>query len=304
MTLIKKSNRLQLHYYFKDNSHTIDSILRNECEKEILHIYKEISNTLGLQLRLETLPTEEGGFKETWRFIGKNSVQITLIVSVATIIISRFPAENKELTKLQIENLKLDNELKIKELEKLNLDFINHDNELNRLKVVDSVELVNKNYKITWRKSNLYKKLNNYQKIDSIEVRRFKQDEPIDEPRKIHRREFSKFILSSDDLPKLELNNALIDVISPALKRGKFKWKGFYDKEIINFLMDDIEFKTQVLRGGIHFSNSFSIEVKMTLERKINQEGNIIITNSIVNKVIASIDQGKRIEYSNYQAQQ
>ena len=71
MTLIKKSNRLQLHYYFKDNSHTIDSILRNECEKEILHIYKEISNTLGLQLRLETLPTEEGGFKETWRFIGK-----------------------------------------------------------------------------------------------------------------------------------------------------------------------------------------------------------------------------------------
>lgn len=297
MTLIKKSNRLQLHYYFKDDSHTIDSILRNECEKEILHIYKEISNTLGLQLRIESLPTKEGGFIETWGFLGKNSVQITLIVSVATIIISRFPAENKELTKLQIKNLQLDNALKIKELEKLNLDFINHDNELDQQKVVDSVELVNKNYKITWRKSNLYKKLNNYPKIDSINIRRYKEEEPIDKPRKIHRREFSKFILSSDDLPKLELNNALIDVISPALKNGKFKWKGFFDNEIIDFLMNDIKFKSQVLRGDIHFSNRFSIEVKMTQERKINQDGNVKITNSIVNKVIASIDQGERIEY-------
>jgi len=297
MELIEKSNRLQFHYYFKDNSHTIDSIIRNECEKEILHIYKEIASTLGLQLTLETFPTEEGGFKETWKFLGKNSVQITLIVSVAAIIISRFPVENKELTQLQIENLKLDNDIKRKELEKLNLDFIQDDAELDQQKVKDSIEFVNKNYKISWRKSNLYKKLNNYQKVDSIEVQRFEEKEPIGNPRKIPRREFSKFILGSDDLPKLALENVVIDVISPALKNGKFRWKGFYNNEIINFLMDDFEFKSQVLRGEIHFSNRFSIEVEMTQDRKINQDGNVIVTNSIVNKVLASIDQGKRIEY-------
>jgi hypothetical protein len=278
MELIEKSNRLQFHYYFKDNSHTIDSIIRNECEKEILHIYKEIASTLGLQLTLETFPTEEGGFKETWKFLGKNSVQITLIVSVAAIIISRFPVENKELTQLQIENLKLDNDIKRKELEKLNLDFIQDDAELDQQKVKDSIEFVNKNYKISWRKSNLYKKLNNYQKVDSIEVQRFEEKEPIGNPRKIPRREFSKFILGSDDLPKLALENVVIDVISPALKNGKFRWKGFYNNEI-------------------HFSNRFSIEVEMTQDRKINQDGNVIVTNSIVNKVLASIDQGKRIEY-------
>ncbi|AVR45431.1 hypothetical protein C7S20_09195 [Christiangramia fulva] len=297
MELIEKSNRLQFHYCFKDNSHTIDSIIRNECEKEILHIYKEIANTLGLQLTLETFPTEEGGFKETWKFLGKNSVQITLIVSVAAIIISRFPVENKELTQLQIENLKLDNEIKRKELEKLNLDFIQDDSELDQQKVKDSIEFLNKNYKISWRKSNLYKKLNNYQKVESIEVQRFEEEKPIGNSRKILKREFSKFILSSDDLPELKLENVVIDVISPALKRGKFRWKGFYNDEIINFLMDDVEFKNQVLRGEIHFSNRFSIEVEMTQGRKINQDGNIIITNSIVNKVLASIDQGERIEY-------
>lgn len=297
MELIEKSNRLQFHYYFKDDSHTIDSIIRNECEKEILLIYKEIANTLGLELNLESLPTEEGGFKETWKFLGKNSVQITLMVSIAAIIISRFPVENKELTKLQIENLQLDNEIKRKELEKLNLEFIQDDEELDQQKVIDSVELVNKNYKISWRKSNLYKKLNSYPKVDSVEVVRYENKEPIGNPRKIPKREFSKFILSSDDLPKLETENAIIDVISPAIKRGKFRWKGFYNNEIITFLMDDFQFKSQVLNGDIHFSNKFSLEVEMTQNRKINQDGEIRITNSVVNRVIASIENGNRIEY-------
>ena len=143
----------------------------------------------------------------------------------------------------------------------------------------------------------MYKKLNNYQKVDSVEVVRYEDKEPIGKPRKIPKREFSKFILSSDDLPKLETENAIIDVISPAIKRGKFRWKGFYNNEIITFLMDDFQFKSQVLNGDIHFSNKFSIEVEMTQNRKINQDGDIRITNSVVNRVIASIENGNRIEY-------
>jgi len=61
--------------------------------------------------------------------------------------------------------------------------------------------------------------------------------------------------------------------------------------------MDDFHFKTQVLNGGINFSNKFSIEVEMTQSRKINQDGEIKVSNSIVNRVIASIENGKRIEY-------
>jgi hypothetical protein len=297
MNLIEKSDSLQFHYYFKDESHTIDSIVRNECEKEILYIFKEISASLGLELYLESSPTEEGGFKETWKFIGKNSGQIALIVSVSALILSRFPAENKKLTQLQIENLELDNELKRKELEKLNLEFIQDSDEITEKTLVDSVELVNKNYKISWRKSNLYKKLNNYSKIDSIEVLRLQKEKPVGSARKIPRNSFSKFILRSDELPILEIEKATIDVISPAFKSGKFRWKGFYNNEIINFLMDDTNFKSQVLRGEIHFSNKFSIEVEMYQNRKINQDGNISITNSVVNKVLATIEDGKRITY-------
>lgn len=297
MDLIEKSNSIQFHYFFKNDSHSIDSIVRNECEKEILHIYKEISYTLGLKLEILTIPPSEGGFRETWAFLGKNAAQVSLLVSVAAIVISRFPAENKELTKLQIDNLKLDNAIKKKELEKLNLDFLQENDKLSKETVKDSVELVQKNYKISWRKSNLYKKLNDYQKVDAIEVIRYNNEKPVGKPRKNPKKSFPKFILKSDDLPKLELENVTIDVISPAIKKGKFRWKGFYDNEIISFLMDDAKFKDQVLNGDIHFSNSFSIIVVLTQNRKINQDGEVKITNSVVNRVIASIEKGKRIDY-------
>ena len=297
MENVEKSNKLSLHYYFKDESHSIDSLLRNECEKEILFMLKDISETLNLKLKLETLPPENGGFVETWKFIGENSPQITLLVSIATIIISRFPVQNKELTKLQIENLKLDNELKKKELEKLNLEFLQDENDISKELIKDTVNLVNKNYKVSWRKSNFYKKLNSYPKIDSIELMRYDDNSPVKTPRKINKSEFSSFILNSDELPSTEQERAIIDVISPSLKPGKFTWKGFYNKEIINFSMDDFGFKEKVLNGKIHFSNRYSIEVQMTQERKINKDGNIVVTDSIVHKVLASIEGDKRIEY-------
>jgi hypothetical protein len=293
---IEKSNRLELHYFFNDESHTINSLLRNECEKEILYLIKEISETLRLKIDIETLPPEEGGFKESWKFLGKNANQITIIVSVAAIVISRIPIENHELTKLQIENLILDNEIKKKELEKLNLEFLD-ENAINKNTIKDSVEFVNKNYRIAWRKSNFYKKLNNYPKINSIEVQRLEENIPVGKPRKTLKNEFSKYILLNDNLPDSEFEKAIIDVISPTLKRGNFKWKGFYENVIINFKMNDISFREKVLNGEIHFSNKFSIEVKMSQERKINQDGNIVVTNTFVHKVFASFEGEDRIDY-------
>ncbi|MHC5355052.1 hypothetical protein ACYSNX_13010 [Myroides sp. LJL115] len=297
MNIVENSNIIQFHYYFKDDSHSINSILRNECEKEILFILKEISDTLNLEVEIETLPTEEGGFKEKWILLGKNAAQISLIVSVATIIISRFPVENEELTNLQIENLKLDNELKRRELEKLNLEFIQDEDKLSVETVKDSIELTNKNYKISWRKSNLYKKLKNYNKVDSIDILRLNNNNPVGSSRRVSKNEFFNFILKTDELPNEEIFNAKIDVISPAIKRGKFKWKGFYENNIINFLLEDYDFNSKVLNGDILFSNRYSIEADMIQERKINTDGNVIVTNSIIKKVNASIEGEKRIEY-------
>lgn len=296
MESIEQANGLQFHYYFDDESHSINSIVRNECEKEILYIIKEISNSLGVEMEIETLPTEEGGFKEKWKVLGKNSAQITLIISIALGVLSRFPVENEELTTLQIENLKLDNEIKKKELDKLNLNELQEDSVLDQKIVSDSVNIVNKNYKISWRKSNLYKKLNNYPKVEFIDIIRLKDNEPVGIPRTVNRNQFAKFILRTDDLPQLELERVTIDVATPAIKRN-FRWKGFYNQKLITFLMEDNDFNNKVFNGDMHFSNRYSIEVQMTQERKINNDGDVVVKDSIVHKVFASIDGGIIIEY-------
>ncbi|MEQ6118041.1 hypothetical protein [Reichenbachiella sp. MALMAid0571] len=293
--MIEQSNKLQLHYFFKGDSHSIDALTRNECEKELLHIFGEISTSLGFNIRIESEPSQKGGFKEVWRFLGQNAAQITIIVSVSTLFISRFPVQNKELTKLQIENLKLDNEIKKRQLQKLNLEFIKEE-EVDEQKITDVVEHLQSNYKIAWRKSNFYKKVINYRKVETVSVQRFKETNKVGSERVVERKQFPGFILKSDELPNLEVPVATIDIISPALKSGRFRWKGFYENEIINFEMQDSIFKSDVLKGNVHFSKSFSIEASMIQIRKIDQDGGIKVTNNIVVTVLAIIDNGVRIE--------
>ena len=103
----------------------MDAVLRNECERELLKMFKEAAFQLSIELDIETEAYLEGGLKEVWKFLGKNAAQITLILAVLTIILSRVPVENKELTRLQIENLELDNKLKKAELERIEKEFKN-----------------------------------------------------------------------------------------------------------------------------------------------------------------------------------
>ena len=159
------------------------------------------------------------------------------------------------------------------------------------------MELITKNYKIVWRKSNFYKRLKKYPKVDSIELQRMKDKTLVGKPRKVLKNNFGNFVLRSDEIPNIDYTNATIDVISPAIKPGKFRWKGFYQQEIITFEMKDSTFRDHVLKGDANFSNRFSIEVEMTQKRKIDQDGSIKITNTIVNKVIAKMEQGTRTIY-------
>ncbi len=162
--MLLKSN--QLHYFFGDNSHGFDAVVRNECEKELLNLYHDVAKTLDFKLLVQSEPPKEGGFIELWKFLGENPNQVTLIVSAIAIILSRIPVENKKLTKLQIENLKLDNELKKKELRELKLKS-KDESEIDEELIKKVVELLLINYKITWRRSNFYKKIAQYKRIYS-----------------------------------------------------------------------------------------------------------------------------------------
>ncbi len=271
---IENSNKLTLHYYFYDDSHGFDAVVRNECEKELLLVYKEIASTLNLKLLIEAEPPKDGGFVEFWKFIGDNATQITVIVSSAAIFLSRLPVENKKLTKLQIENLELDNSLKKKEIQELNLKSLNEEG-ITRELIAKVVELLSLNYKITWRRSNFYKKLLRYKRIDKISSQRYFETSPIGSERINKKYSFSNFILDSNELPQITSENTEIDLISPVLKPGRFRWKGFYNNEIINFEMLDNDFGYLVQKGEIRLNNKVSIVTKLKQSRKIDDNGQI-----------------------------
>jgi hypothetical protein len=283
--MILKSNQLQLHYFFSDDSHGFDAVVRNECEKELLNLYHDVAKTLDFKLLVQSEPPKDGGFIELWKFLGANPNQVTLIVSAIAIILSRVPVENKKLTKLQIENLKLDNELKQRELHALKLKS-KHESEIDDELIKKVVELLLINYKITWRRSNFYKKIAEYKRVYKISNQRLLNGELIGNVREIPQSEFSNYVLSSDELPKNEIEGAVIDLISPVLKSGNFSWKGFYNNEILNFQMIDPDFKLKVQHGQIPLNNKVILNTILVQDQKIDENGDIKVTKCSVPLVI------------------
>lgn len=282
---ILKSNKIQVHYYFSDNSHGFDAFVRNECEKELLHIYYEIARTLDIKLLVQSEPPKDGGFVEFWKFIGENSNQITIIVSAIAIILSRRPVENKKLTQLQIENLELENELKRNELKNLHLKALKED-EIKEDLIIKVVNLLSLNYRIIWRRSNFFKKITEYKRVSKFSCQRFQDDSAVGNERDVVRGNFYNFILSSDELPDNEITEAHIDLISPVLKQGKFLWKGFLNNQIISFEMQDDVFKSMIQNGEMILNNKVIINTLLTQNRKIDEDGLIKITKTIVKLVI------------------
>ena len=61
--------------------------------------------------------------------------------------------------------------------------------------------------------------------------------------------------LYSEELESEIDNKAVVEVVSPVLKKGKYMWRGIYRKENLTheFIMADSDFKKTVIDDGISF---------------------------------------------------
>ena len=60
----KQINKLEIHYYLIDNSHSINAFVRNKAEKDLLDALRKIGELLNSELEIETEAYQEGGLKE------------------------------------------------------------------------------------------------------------------------------------------------------------------------------------------------------------------------------------------------
>ncbi|MCH3882990.1 MULTISPECIES: hypothetical protein [Tenacibaculum] len=286
-------NKLELHYFLKDHSHSIDAFVKNGCERDLLLILKELTEKLDININIESEVYLEGGFKEIWKFLGKNNNQLALIVSILALIIATVPKENKKLTELEIENFELDNQMKRLQIKKL-------EEELNQEQIEKLAEKIvpifNQNYKVLWYKSNFYKKLVTYSKVKEISVTQLdKNNQPLKKEEPISKTDFYKFILNSNEFTPEINDEAVINIISPVLLKGKFKWKGFYENEIITFYMKDEIFKSSVRNNEIEFTNGTSIKCVLKQKRIINEFGLIKTKSCDVLLVLEVMKKSERV---------
>ena len=274
-------NTVELHYYLNDGSHAIDAFVQNRSQAEFLFIAKDIAQILEVELDIEVFPLTEGGFKLPFNFKSKsvqNSITSGIFLGIFTAfiftpvtqlsceLIKRY-MEDPELTALQkeklkaeIENIKVDTALKMKEL--------------------------GNNPKLIIHKSRFYKELQKTSKIEKVSIRSYDTTGKDLIPEKfVVRTDFPSHIVESSALPDINDDHAIIEIVSPVLKKGNIKWRGIYNGEAIPFSMRSKEFKKKTLAGVIQFSTGFTIDCQLNVKRKLDENGIEKITEYVVKAV-------------------
>jgi hypothetical protein len=293
------ANTLELHYWFNDQTHTMDAFVQNKCECELLAIIGEIAKVFEVEIEVETIPLAEGGLIRWFKlFLRKDKKQIVitaLITALATnVIFTPIGTSLSEISKQLIEKIFEDEEIKTleKEILRENLKNLKEDVETKdleqkkieeeiknlRLESEIKVQQLSTNKVIPKKKSNFYETLDKYKKVEKVSI--IVEDDnnnPIEEELIIHRNMFKKFIAVSDTLEPINDENAVIEIISPVLKKGDYQWRGIYNSQNLSFNMKSNEFKTLVQTGEIKFENGTSINCLLEIKRKMDNEGNEIV---------------------------
>lgn len=132
---------IELHYWLNDGSHSMDAFVFNRCEREFLGVAKATAKLLGIEIKIETEPIEEGGIISFFKILADHKSEI--IVSVFSGLLVSFisaslktPIEKLATTTI---NLLFEDEgirelRKEKEKSQLRLDIIRNNVEAERLK--------------------------------------------------------------------------------------------------------------------------------------------------------------------------
>lgn len=249
--------KFQVHYYFDDDSHSMNAFVRNKAEKDMLDALRQVGVLCDSEVILETEAYREGGLKELiivgFLLHGSANFLAPFFNNIATHYFIK-DAEDRELDKQikreTLRGLKLDNNKKKHDLE---------EEISSKLEDKQTIRFI----------SNFYAKIDKYEKVQKIGFKDLENDK---DEFIVERKYFKNFILE-DNKEIIEDNNATIEIISPILKEGKFKWKGLYSGEKIDFSMGDYSFKKEVIEGKHTFSNGSFIECNLQITTTYDEFG-------------------------------
>ncbi len=285
-TWVRFGNKLELRYHFSERSNRVDALMRHRCEREVLNILRALAELLGVRMTIYTEPTEnEVDYKERWAIAGGSAHAISIVINLFMQMMSKptltiggqmATEYNEEVeARLQKSVALFRRDLKLKKRE--------------ALIPCDLIGLLCASPRYKKYKSNFYEVLKGFPKVSKITMRELNEkNRSRSGVLEIKRERFDLFILRGGDLPTLKDTKATIEIISPVLKDGKYRWKGIYNKggDIIDFYMRDEDFKQQMFEEKITFSSGMCIDCVLEIERRLSDSGEAIPVSYTVTTVV------------------
>lgn len=260
-----RTNQIEIHYFLRDGVHSADAFVISKAESEFIHLIKEVASHLDVHLKLETEALSEGGIVQRWKVFNANSGGIACIFTLITLVMTLLPDSDQELIELQKEEKRLQIQLLKNELKEQQIP--------SKENIEEAAGELSADIKIVKRKSNFYQAIQSEEKIEAIELTPTENEEPTDEPVRVDRDRFASFIALTGELPTQIDEEAIIEIISPVLKKGKFKWKGYYNGVLIDFWLQDKDFKESVLRKEVDFHSGTAIDCVLEKKIKVDEVG-------------------------------
>jgi hypothetical protein len=244
-------------------------------------------------VQIETEAYAEGGLRERFVLRSKSEFIRSLTVAIFHYVLPLevdiekvVNEENKEETRKATDKLRKE----LKDYEK--------DGET-EIDIENAAMLFRHNLKIIKLKSNFYRQISNCEKVTKLSVQQLKNDDTTSgKPNTISRKKFGTYMLVADTLKPETDEAAVIEIISPVLKVGNYKWKGIYlaSGKTINFSMKDNDFKNEVINQGALFKNGTRIECTMESTRKMSEFGEVTVTGYSVLIVTKKLDDNVSVE--------
>jgi hypothetical protein len=294
----KMISKLQFHYWFSDKSHTMDALVHNKCERELLELTKSIAKLCGVNSKMETEPSGKGGLK-SWLTVTAKSPKkspATKIALVNTLVAACMATPNHTSIAIVAHGL-LDKLLPDKERDEAAYEKLQEEISGLRAELANVLPLLDQNSVVKKRRSNFYDLLRKYQKVKSVSVALTDEGKrTVAEEQMVLREDFKSFIVSSNAVAPQLVENAEIEIVSPVLMKGKHKWRGVYHGEVISFVMKSDDFMTMVQSGKIEFKSGSTISCTLQIEKKINGVGTERIIGYNILDVGSYSENGKTIE--------
>jgi hypothetical protein len=287
------SAKIQLHYWLKNDLHSMDALIQNKSELELIRLISEVGKILDLEFSIETEALAEGGIRRWFKLALKNenkqaTITIGLISTlVITTVATPIATALTKTTEILIENLfENESDKRIKELEieekeetikgqKLDNEWKKIRNEKSKQDFKNKITELKSSHKIKKYKSNFYEELEREKRLEKISF--VAEDifrKPISEEYFVSEANFKQYILASNKIDTEPIEEAIIEIISPVLKKGEFKWKGIYNGAAISFNMKSNEFKTLIQTGQIEFKNGSGINCVLDISKELDNDGN------------------------------